>query len=80
MKHITAEYDQQTNLLELTFDELAVLEPFLNRIGVRVRTTMYSGSVNVIQADNPYKDWISSEDRVYADKEMSPDRLRCYKY
>lgn len=41
MKHITMKYGQEENLMELTTEELATLEPFLNRLGIRVRTTIY---------------------------------------
>ena len=80
MKHIDLEYGSGTNLLELTSDQLVELEPFLNALGIKVRTTRYCAGVHVIQAENPYKYWISQNDRRYADAEMSPDELRRYKY
>ena len=80
MKHISIDHGQDTNLLQLTTAQLYELEPFLNKLGIRVRDVQYCGGVHVIQAENPYKGWISREDRRIADEEMSPDGLRRYKY
>ena len=84
MKHITIEYGQEDNLMELTSDELATLEPFLNRLGIRVRTTVYHTEngigIHKIQAENVYKSWISQTDRARADEDMTPDALSRYKW
>lgn len=55
MKHITMEYGQPCNYLELTEAEYKVLEGFLRGEGVRCRAiTRYNGNVT-IQAENPYE-------------------------
>lgn len=79
MKHITKEYGQSTNLLELTQDEYKALEPFLVALGVRSRATMWMGETVKIQAENPYKEWISREDRSFADEAMSERGMSFYK-
>ena len=84
MKHIAIEYGQESNCLELTTEELATLEPFLNRLGVRVRTTVYHTEngvgIHKIQAENVYKSWIGHSERARADEDLTTDALKRYKY
>ena len=55
MKHIAEEYDMKTNLLTLTREEYAQLEPFLRQLGIRCRVTTWDSKEMIIQAENPYK-------------------------
>lgn len=75
MKHITEEYGMTCNLLELTTEELKTLEPFLQNLGVRVRTMIYhtenGEGVHIIQGENPYKFWITEPHRGFADDDMT---------
>lgn len=92
MKYIPEEYGQKCNLLELTQDEYAALEPFLLALGVRTRTTSFwaeDGSIVCkIQAENPYKTSLSSYKALdditalaykSAEREMEPFSISCYK-
>lgn len=92
MKHIPEEYGQKCNLLELTQDEYAALEPFLLALGVRTRTTscwVEDGSIVCkIQAENPYKTSLSGYRGLnditalayeMAEREMAPFSISCYK-
>ena len=79
MKHIKEEYGQETNLLTLTHEELDQLEPFLKALGVRCRCTLYDSKECTIQAENPYKFWIDSKDRKFADDDMTEFSIKCYK-
>lgn len=92
MKYISEEYGQKCNLLELTQDEYAALEPFLLSLGVRTRTTSYwaeDGSIVCkIQAENPYKvsligykglNEITARAYEMAEREMTPFSISCYK-
>jgi hypothetical protein len=83
MKHITTEYGQPCNDLELTSEELKVLEPFLLALGVRCRTTIYwtenGTGMHKIQAENVYKACIGAKERKFADKFMTEDYINCYK-
>lgn len=83
MKHIAMKYGQESNYMELTTEELTTLEPFLNRLGIRVRTTIYHTEngvgIHEIQAENVYKSWISHSERARADEDMTPDALSRYK-
>lgn len=92
MKHITEEYGQECNRLELTENEYKNLEPFLISLGVRSRfvccyykdkTLMYE-----IQAENPYKNILArhsfynegiKRDFDIANKDMEPASMAHYK-
>ncbi len=83
MEHITMEYGQATNLLQLSGEELQALEPFLLQLGVRVRTTKAwtEGGrwIEVIQAENPYQSLMPLDLRARADSLMSPEAILWYK-
>lgn len=92
MEHITTEYGKTCNLLELTRKEYNALEPFLLALGVRTRSTMshYKSGVEIlkIQAENPYKtslccyrglNDVISHAFKFAEREMRPDAISCYK-
>lgn len=79
MQHITEEYGQETNLLVMNHDDYYILDKFLRGLGVRIRTTEWHGDTVTIQGDNPYKDWISREDRKLADRDMTDDAVDIYK-
>ena len=79
MKHIKEEYGTETNLLQLTHEELIQLEPFLNALGIRCRCTRWDSKDCIIQAENSYRVWIRSEERKRADNDMTDDSINCYK-
>ena len=88
MKHITTEYGQPCNYLELTEEEYKALDGFLRGVGVQSRrTTSYNGVVT-IQAENPYKTELICYGRIhtaenilkFADEAMSEKEIMRYKW
>ncbi len=88
MKHINERYGQPENLLSLTPEEYKELEPFLKALGVRTRTTRWSHEEVIIQADNPYKWWLTINRNIddalkttynCASEAMSDFSISCYK-
>lgn len=84
MKHVTESYGKPVNDLVLTSNEyFNVLDPFLTSLGIRSRVcSMWSenGQYMVqIQAENPYKGYISGREKGLADAMMTPDAVACYK-
>ena len=57
MKHITQQYGQAENLLELSEEDYLQLEGFLKELGVRTRrvSSDWGAGTTVIQAENPYQ-------------------------
>ena len=79
MKHITEEYGQETNLLVMHHEDYYVLDRFLRGLGVRIRATEWYGDTVTIQGDNPYKIYISREDRKMAERWMTEEEIDRYK-
>ncbi len=90
MKHITKQYGQRTNLLELTEEDYRQLEGFLKELGVRTRrvSSDLGAGTTVIQAENPYKVQLELHSKyhpaesilAFADKQMTDDEIARYKW
>lgn len=89
MKHITKQYGQRTNLLELTEEDYSQLEGFLVKLGVRTRrvSSDWGAGTTVIQAENPYKVQLDLYSKyhtaesilAFADEKMTDDEVARYK-
>lgn len=81
MKNITNYYGEETNLLECTLEDCKVLESFLKKLGVRCRVTKWDSQGNaIVQAENPYKNWIDRPDgKKYADADMTDEQIKWYR-
>ena len=81
MKHISEQYGNPANLLQCSEEEFETISAFLKGLGVRCRVTSWnvggSGEL-IIQAENPYKAWISNEDRYFADRDMTNEAIAAY--
>lgn len=81
MKHISEQYGNPANLLQCSGEEFEAVSAFLKGLGVRCRVTSWnvggSGEL-IIQAENPYKTWISDEDRYFADRAMTNEAIAAY--
>ena len=65
MNHITTQYGEDCNLLELSVDDYYKLERFLLKLGVRSRMiSMYQGNC-LIQAENVYPIDMSADERKH---------------
>ena len=71
MERIDTQYGREVNYLRLTKEEMKTLEPFLVKLGVRMRWMSCYQGVFEVQAENPYKCWIGSDERKFADEDMS---------
>ena len=87
MKHITEEYGQLCNLLELSEEEYRVLDAFLRLEGVRIRRCRSYRGTATIQAENPYKSMLAhcagtgySAEKAYrsAEEEMNDRQVARY--
>lgn len=88
MKHISEEYGTKCNLLQLTEDDLAALEPFLLGLGVRCRMTKMESVDGVptltIQAENVWKENALFYHDTYlvrkgVKSDLEPDSIAAYK-
>lgn len=88
MRHITEEYGQPCNLLELTEEEYRVLDAFLMNLGIRSRRTSsdFGKGTTVIQAENPYRERLllyfnrsAAEALESAEQDMSEKQIAWYK-
>lgn len=86
MKHITTEYGQPCNYLELTEEEYKALDGFLRGVGVRSRRTSSYNGVVTIQAENPYQRNLiryfyhnGKNILKFADEEMTDKEIARYK-
>lgn len=81
MKHISEQYGNPANLLQVSDEEFEAVAEFLKRLGVRCRVTSWnvggSGEL-IIQAENPYKTWISDKERYFADLAMTNEAIAAY--
>ena len=82
MKHITQQYGEPCNDLELTTEEFKIIEPFLRALGIRSRTVVYEvvdgTPIHRIQAENVYKSCIGDAERKFADTLMSEASIGAY--
>lgn len=88
MKHITEEYGQPCNLLELSEEEYRELDAFLRLEGIIIRRCRSYCGTTTIQAENPYKSMLAhsagtghSVKKAYraAEEEMSDQQVARYK-
>lgn len=89
MKHITQQYGQAENLLELSEEDYRQLEGFLVKLGVRTRrvSSDWGAGTTVIQAENPYQVQLELYSKyhpaesilAFADKQMTVDEIARYK-
>lgn len=55
MKHITEQYGIKTNKIECTPEEYQIIQAFFSKMGIEIRTVLYSRERVEFQAQNPYK-------------------------